>query len=95
MAVAQTEFTADKQSGPHASQGGQTAAGAENRAHGWRKLFSIPRIGSGPDLVIRLVTRGKWNKEIKREAPDDGFTFWTMRIGRCVMAVRIRATLRT
>lgn len=46
-----------------------------------RKLFSIKKIGNGPDLVIRLVTRGKWNDGVARIAPD-GFTVWSLRHGR-------------
>jgi type III restriction enzyme len=46
-----------------------------------RKLFDIEKVGSGPDLTIRLVTRGKWNTHI--EPTDDiGFTVWKLQNGR-------------
>jgi type III restriction enzyme len=46
-----------------------------------RKIFEISKIGSGPDLVIRLVTRGKWNDEI-RNIGKTGFTTWLLRNGK-------------
>lgn len=46
-----------------------------------RKLFYINKIGTGPDLVIRLVTRGKWNNHIEKIGAD-GFTVWGIRNGK-------------
>jgi len=38
-----------------------------------KKLFFIKKVGSGPDLSIRLVTRGKWNDKIEK-INSTGFT---------------------
>jgi type III restriction enzyme len=46
-----------------------------------RKLFSIDKIGNGPELVIRLVTQGKWNAQ-RAKIGSDGFTVWIMRHGQ-------------
>ena len=46
-----------------------------------RKLFNIEKSGSGPDLSIRLLTRGEWNEQREKKGPD-GFTVWAMRLGR-------------
>lgn len=48
-----------------------------------RKLFYIDKIGTGPDLRIRLVTRGIWNERFERESANDlGFTVWVLRNGK-------------
>ena len=46
-----------------------------------RKLFHIKKIGTGPDLVIRLVTRGTWNDRIEK-TDNVGFTVWLLRNGK-------------
>lgn len=46
-----------------------------------RKLFNIEKIGSGPDLTIRLVTRGEWNKQVEKIG-EIGFTVWALQNGR-------------
>lgn len=46
-----------------------------------RKLFSIDKIGSGPDLTIKLVTEGKWNEQ-REKIGSEGFTVWIMRHGK-------------
>lgn len=47
-----------------------------------RKLFFINKIGNGPDLFIRLVTRGKWNSNPIERIEPDGFTVWALRNGK-------------
>jgi type III restriction enzyme len=47
-----------------------------------RKLFFIDKIGPGPDLFIRLVTRGKWNSDPIRRENSVGFSVWTLRNGK-------------
>ncbi|MBF0556178.1 MAG: DEAD/DEAH box helicase family protein [Nitrospirae bacterium] len=46
-----------------------------------RKLFSIDKIGTGPDLAIHLVTRGMWNEQ-REKTGAEGFTVWSIRNGR-------------
>jgi len=46
-----------------------------------RKLFYIKKIGTGPDLTIRLVTRGTWDERIERKT-HLGFTIWILRNGK-------------
>lgn len=46
-----------------------------------RKLFSIDKIGNGPDLTIRLVTEGQWNNQ-REKTGANGYTVWLMRNGR-------------
>jgi type III restriction enzyme len=45
-----------------------------------RKLFTLEKRGSGPALVIKLVTKGKWNDD-RRKISDDGFTIWYLKNG--------------
>lgn len=45
-----------------------------------RKLFYIKKIGSGPEVIVRLVTKGEWNSE-KRKVGSRGFTTWLLRNG--------------
>lgn len=45
-----------------------------------RKLFFIEKSGSGPDIHIRLITRGTWNNDAKKTG-SDGFTVWVLRNG--------------
>lgn len=46
-----------------------------------RKLFSIKKIGSGPDLFIRLITHGKWNDSIEKVS-GIGYSVWLMKNGK-------------
>lgn len=46
-----------------------------------RKLFTIDKIGTGPDLTIRLLTKGTWSDQIAKTSAE-GFTVWTQRHGR-------------
>lgn len=46
-----------------------------------RKLFHIDKSGSGPDLLIRLVTRGSWNDRFEK-VNSSGFTVWILRNGK-------------
>jgi type III restriction enzyme len=45
-----------------------------------RKLFTLEKRGNGPDLVIKLVTQGKWNDD-RRKINDDGYTVWYLKNG--------------
>lgn len=47
-----------------------------------RKLFHIKKIGDGPELVIRLVTRGEWNARDFEKTSDLGFTVWSLKQGK-------------
>ncbi len=46
-----------------------------------RKLFYIEKIGKGPDVVIKLVTRGKWDDKIQK-TNGSGFTVWILKNGK-------------
>ena len=46
-----------------------------------RKLFHISKIGKGPEILIKLVTRGKWDDKIQKVGPD-GFTIWSLKNGK-------------
>jgi type III restriction enzyme len=50
-----------------------------------RKLFDIPKIEDGPELVVRLVTRGEWHVRNgvpeKRPGPSL-FTVWKLKQGK-------------
>ncbi len=46
-----------------------------------RKLFFIDKIGTGPELVIRLVTQGTWNDRFEKDNYL-GFTVWILRNGK-------------
>lgn len=48
-----------------------------------RKLFSLVKYGNGPDLIIRLVTKGEWSNDIKKIG-STGYTVWEMKNGRIV-----------
>jgi type III restriction enzyme len=45
-----------------------------------RKLFLIKKVGKGPDVFVRLVTKGEWNNQ-KEQTGSSGFTVWIMRNG--------------
>lgn len=50
-----------------------------------RKLFDVPKIEEGPELVIRLVTEGEWHVrggELMRTPGSDGFTVWKLKHGK-------------
>jgi type III restriction enzyme len=50
-----------------------------------RKLFSIEKVESGPDLVVRLITEGEWrirNAEFLKEPGSTGFTVWSLKQGK-------------
>lgn len=46
-----------------------------------RKLFFIEKLGIGPDLFVRLVTRGTWNDAIEK-IDNLGYTVWSLRNGK-------------
>lgn len=46
-----------------------------------RKLLFVNKVGSGPDLVIRLVTQGKWNDRFEKLGRD-GYSVWSLRNGK-------------
>jgi len=46
-----------------------------------RKLFHISKIGKGPDIIIKLVTKGKWDDKIQKLEPE-GFTIWNLKNGK-------------
>lgn len=46
-----------------------------------RKLLFIDKVGSGPDLAIRLVTQGTWNEKIEKQNRD-GYTVWAIKNGK-------------
>ena len=48
-----------------------------------RKLFSLVKYGKGPNLFIKLVTKGEWSNEIKKIGTV-GFTVWNIKNGRIV-----------
>jgi type III restriction enzyme len=45
-----------------------------------RKLFTLEKRGNGPDLIIKLVTHGKWNDK-RAKINDDGYTVWYVKNG--------------
>jgi type III restriction enzyme len=45
-----------------------------------RKLFSLDKRGKGPDLIIKLVTKGGWN-EGRSKINDEGYTVWYVKNG--------------
>jgi type III restriction enzyme len=46
-----------------------------------RKLFNIRKIGSGADVIVRLVTLGEWNRDIER-VDVSGYTVWSIKNGK-------------
>jgi type III restriction enzyme len=46
-----------------------------------RKLFHISKVGNGPDVIIKLITRGKWDDKI-RKVDKSGFTVWSLKNGK-------------
>lgn len=51
----------------------------------FRKLFDIPKIEDGPELVIRLVTEGEWHVKagMPEKAPGSAaFTVWRLKQGK-------------
>lgn len=46
-----------------------------------RKVFTLDKIGNGPDLAIKLVSEGKYNEE-RSKTGADGYTVWTIRHGK-------------
>lgn len=51
-----------------------------------RKLFYIEKVEDGPELVIRLLTRGQWqvaqNGVYGKLSGSSGFTVWTLKQGK-------------
>lgn len=45
-----------------------------------RKLFHVKKLGKGPDVFIRLVTKGEWNNQIQKIG-SSGYTVWVLRNG--------------
>jgi len=48
-----------------------------------RKLFYIEKVGakSGPNLFVRLITKGKWGPNTMKEGPE-GYTVWVQKLGK-------------
>ena len=46
-----------------------------------RKLLFVNKVGSGPDLMIRLVTQGKWNDRFEKLGRE-GYSVWSLRNGK-------------
>ncbi|MFZ1746161.1 MAG: DEAD/DEAH box helicase family protein [Nitrospirales bacterium] len=46
-----------------------------------RKLFFVEQVGTGSEVVIRLVTQGTWTDKIDK-TNKLGFTVWTLRNGK-------------
>lgn len=46
-----------------------------------RKLLFVNRVGTGPDLTIRLVTQGKWNDRFEKMGRE-GYSVWSLRNGK-------------
>lgn len=46
-----------------------------------RKLFHIQKIGKGNNVLIKLVTRGKWDDKIQK-IDAVGFTVWVLKNGK-------------
>ncbi|MDA5240520.1 hypothetical protein EXN32_25525 [Agrobacterium tumefaciens] len=46
-----------------------------------RKLFHINKVGTGPELFIRLITQGTWSAAFEKQNAN-GFTVWTLRNGK-------------
>lgn len=45
-----------------------------------RKLFYVKKLGKGPDVFVRLVTKGEWNSQIQKIG-SSGYTVWILRNG--------------
>ena len=45
------------------------------------KIFSLDKVGSGEDVVIRLVTKGTWSKEVTKTG-NNGYTVWKLVNGK-------------
>ena len=45
-----------------------------------RKLFHVKKLGKGPDVFVRLVTKGEWNNQVQRISTG-GFTVWILKNG--------------
>lgn len=46
-----------------------------------RKLLFVSKVGAGPDLIIRLVTQGKWNDRFEKQGRE-GYSIWSLRNGK-------------
>lgn len=47
-----------------------------------RKLFDIEKIEDGTELIVRLVTEGKWDARLMtREGGSTGYTVWSLKHG--------------
>ncbi len=46
-----------------------------------KKLFYLNKVGDGPNVSIRLVTKGTWNKSVEKEN-NNGFTVWKLKQGK-------------
>ncbi|PWK13108.1 DEAD/DEAH box helicase family protein [Tumebacillus permanentifrigoris] len=46
------------------------------------KLFDIPSLQPGPELKVRLITRGEWSAASRKSQSPHGFTVWTQKEGR-------------
>ena len=48
-----------------------------------RKLFTLKKYGKGPDLIVKLVTKGEWSNEIKKIGAN-GYTIWGFKNGKII-----------
>lgn len=46
-----------------------------------RKLLFVDKVGSGPELMIRLVSQGRWNDRFEKIG-GDGYSVWSLRNGK-------------
>lgn len=66
-----------------------------------RKLFFIEKVAAGPELVIRLVTEGKWDSSFSKLNGSTGYTVWSLKQGKVHAlhcsdaAATVQACLRT
>jgi type III restriction enzyme len=45
-----------------------------------RKLFHVKKLGKGPHVFVRLVTKGEWNNQVQKIG-SSGYTVWVLRNG--------------
>jgi type III restriction enzyme len=46
-----------------------------------RKLFHMSKVGKGPEVFLKLITRGKWDDKV-RKVDSAGFTVWSLKNGK-------------
>jgi len=58
-----------------------------------RKLFHVKKLGKGPDVSIRLVTKGEWNNQIQKIG-SAGYTVWILKNGT-IHPIRVKNVEKT